>query len=61
MSFFFFLVFAIVVFYHLMGTLIILFENKLSDSSFKHCVKQYSINFILIFVKHVIHKFILMY
>lgn len=54
-------VFAIVVFYHLMGTLIILFENKLSDSSFKHCVKQYAVNFILIFVKHVIHKFILMY
>lgn len=61
MSFFQKVVFAIVVFYHLMGTLIILFENKLSDSSFKHCVKQYAVNFILIFVKHVIHKLILMY
>lgn len=61
MSFFQKVVFAIVVFYHLMGTLIILFENKLSDSGFKRCVKQYAINFILIFVKHIIHKFILMY
>ena len=61
MSFFQKVVFAIVVFYHLIGTLIILFENKLSDFSFKHCVKQYAANFILIFVKHVIHKFILMY
>lgn len=61
MSFFQKVVFAIVVFYHLMGTLIILFENKLSDFSFKRCVKQYTVNFILIFVKHIIHKFILMY
>lgn len=61
MSFFPKVVFAIVVFYHLMGTLIILFENKLSDSSFKHCVKQCIINLILMFVKHIIHKFILMY
>lgn len=61
MSFFQKVVFAIVVFYHLIGTLIILFENKLSDSSFKRCVKQCTINFILIFVKHLIHKFILMY
>lgn len=61
MSFFQKVVFAIVVFYHLMGTLIILFENKLSDSSFKRCVKQYIINLILMFVKHIIHKFILMY
>lgn len=61
MSFFQKVVFAIVVFYHLMGTLIILFENKLSDSSFKHCVKQCAINFILIFVKHLINRFILMH
>jgi hypothetical protein len=61
MSFFPKVVFATVVFYHLMGTLIILFENKLSDFSFKHYVKQYSINFILTFVKHIIHKLILMY
>lgn len=61
MSFFPKVVFAIVVFYHLMGTLIILFENKLSDSSFKHRVKQCVINFILMFVKHIIHKFMLMY
>lgn len=61
MSFFQKVVFAIVVFYHLMGTLIILFKNKLSDSSFKHCVKQCAINFILIFVKHLINKFILMH
>lgn len=61
MSFFQKVVFAIVVFYHLIGALIILFENKLSDFSFKHCVKQYAVNFILIFVKYLIHKFILMY
>lgn len=61
MSFFQKVVFAIVVFYHLMGTLIILFENKLSDSSFKHRVKQCVINFILMFVKHIIHKFMFMY
>lgn len=61
MSFFPKVVFAIVVFYHLMGTLIILFENKLSDSSFKRYVKQCIINLILMFVKHLIHKLILMY
>lgn len=61
MSFFPKVVFAIVVFYHLMGTLIILFENKLSDSSFKRYVKQCIINLVLMFVKHLIHKLILMY
>lgn len=61
MSFFQKVVFAIVVFYHLMGTLIILFENKLSDSSFKRCVKQCIVNLILMFVKHLIHKLILIY
>lgn len=61
MSFFPKVVFAIVVFYHLMGTLIILFENKLSDSSFKRYVKQCIINLILMFVKHLIHKLVLMY